>query len=74
MDPDFIAGPVLVNFNQRNPTAEVCASFIIIEDNIPPVEIEADEYFVVSLSSNDNVDVIPGESTAHVVIHDNDGM
>ena len=50
-----------------------CASFIIIDDNLFPTVAEDDEYFVVSLTSSDNVDVIPEESTARVIIRDNDG-
>ena len=62
-------------FDPRNPsTNEACADFIIVDDNIPPIIAEDDEYFVVSLTSNDNVDVIADQSTARVVIHDNDGI
>ena len=50
-----------------------CGTFSTTEDNIFPTLAEPDEFFIVTLRSSDNADVIEGESRAHVVIHDNDG-
>ena len=74
MNQDYIPHPIAVQFDPRNPSTPICAEFIIFDDNIPPTLAEDDEYFLVSLKSNDNADVIPAESIAQVVIRDNDGM
>lgn len=72
---DFIPGTRVVEFDPRTPSEEVCASFTATDDNIIfETFAEADEFFVVTLISSDNVDVIREDSIAHVVIEDNDGM
>ena len=71
---DYTPHRITVHFDPRKPNSPGCANFTVFDDNIPPTLAEDDEYFLVSLRSNDNVDVIPAESTARVVIHDNDGI
>ena len=74
-DQDYIPDSQEEIFDPRSPTPLIaCTNFIIIDDNLFPTLAEADEYFVVTLTSSDNVDVIPGESSANITIHDNDGM
>ena len=73
-DQDYIPDSREETFNPRSLNQIACTTFIIIDDNIFPTLVEADEFFVVTLTSNDNVDVILGESSANITIQDNDGM
>lgn len=74
MNQDFMPATRTVGFNPQLPTEEACGTFSTTEDNIYPILAESDEFFIVSLRSSDNADVIVEQSSAHVVIQDNDGM
>ena len=70
-EADYIPSTVTEHFQPS--TQNVCVNFVIVDDNLPPTLAEDDEYFLVSLSTNDNADVIPEQATATVIIQDNDG-
>lgn len=70
---DYIPITRIVGFNPFLPAMAACGTFPTTEDNIFPTLAEPDEFFIVTLRSSDNADVIERESRAHVVIHDNDG-
>ena len=74
-EADYIPSTVSLAFHPSTLINQsVCASFVIVDDNLPPTVAEDDEYFLVSLSTSDNADIIPEQTTARVVIRDNDGM
>ena len=72
-EADYIPSTVSLAFDLHTHNLNVCGNFVIVDDNLPPTVAEDDEYFLVSLSTSDNADIIPEQTTAKVVIHDNDG-
>ena len=70
---DYLPVTLQEEFDPNHPNREVCANFTSTDD-APTVFTEADEYFIVSLTSADSADVVPEQASAQVVIHDNDGM
>ena len=44
-----------------------------VDDNLSPI-LEGIEFYQISLTSDDNADVIPERSIAMIFIEDNDGM
>ena len=69
-EADYIPSTASLTFGLSTRNQSVCANFVIVDDNVA----EDNEYFLVSLSTSDDADVIPGEATAEVVIRDNDGI
>ena len=68
---DYFSGPVEEALEAGN--SQVCVPFGTIDDNDSPI-LEDIEFYQVSLSTNDNVDIVPELEIANVFIEDGDGM
>ena len=54
-------------------SSQACVEFGALDDNLDPI-LEDVEFYQVSLTSDDNADILPDFSVADIFIIDNDGM